>query len=394
MRCVALTTCAAIPDSTVPLRVSPMIAVSTVFWLDPGEYFFYAASPLPDGTETQPVRVVAPTYWPGVNIPADAKPLRLDIGREIRADFRLRYAAVWSVNGQTMNGMTGRSVAATVTLTPPAEDPSFSRYRAQSSYTGQFAMGNVAPGSYILMAKSGSGSSELTAFQRVEIRPVPVAPPGGYGVSLRLSPPLSINGRLFLESSEAVDLNEANITLLSIDPALPSPKSVLPRPDGQFVLNGIVEGGYVLEISSLPQDLYLKAARFGMDDILEKPLALETRDAASPLQILLGSDGGRLQVAAYNANGELHSGAQLALVPDAPRRNHRELFRVATSGEDGRAILRGIPPGRYKLFAWEKLEANGYLNPVYLQAYEDFGIPVNVTKGDNPPVSARLIPKE
>jgi hypothetical protein len=34
------------------------------------------------------------------------------------------------------------------------------------------------------------------------------------------------------------------------------------------------------------------------------------------------------------------------------------------------------------------------LNSDYLQAYEAFGIPVNITTGDNPPVSVRLIPKE
>ena len=49
-----------------------------IFWLDPGEYFFYAASPLPDSTEAaQPVRVFLPTYSPGVSTPDDAKPLAL-----------------------------------------------------------------------------------------------------------------------------------------------------------------------------------------------------------------------------------------------------------------------------------------------------------------------------
>src|SRR6267142_841733 len=81
------------------------------------------------------------------------------------------------------------------------------------------------------------------------------------------------------------------VTLISVDPDLPSPRSVFARPDGQFVLNGIVPGSYVLEISNLPRDLYLKAARFGAEDILEKSLTLEKRETANPLQILLGSDG-------------------------------------------------------------------------------------------------------
>lgn len=374
-----------------------------IFWLDPGEYFFYVASALSDTPATKPVPVFTPAYFPGVNAPEDAKSLRLDIGREVRVDFRLpRRVALWSVGGHAMNTVTGRPVAATIALTPPAQDPSFSKYRAQSSATGpnpgEFLMSNVAPGDYIVTARSGSGNQGIAAFQRIVLRAIPYAPPPspppGYSVSLTLSPPLSINGRLFIESRETVDLREASVALISIDPDLPSPRNVLARPDGQFILNGVVPGSYVLDISNLPQDLYLKAARFGAGDILEKPLTLETRAAANPLQILLGSDGGRLRAAAYNGKGELHSGAQFVLVPDAARRSRREQYRVATSGEDGKAILRGIPPGSYKLFAWEHLEPNAYLNTDYLQAYEALGVPVNIASGDNPPASARLIPKE
>jgi len=376
-----------------------------IFWLDPGEYFFYAASALPDPAEAQPVPVFTPAYFPGVDSAEDAKPLRLDIGREIRVDFRLlRRVALWTVTGHTMNGMTSRPVAATITLTPPAEDPSFSQYRAQSSatglYPGEFSMANVAPGSYILTAKGGSGDQEIAAFQRIVLRPIPYAPsvrPPTYRVSLTLSPPFSINGRLFVESREAADLREASVALVSVDSDLRSPRSVFARPDGQFVLKGVVPGSYVLDVSNLPRDFYLKAARFGaaeIEDILEKPLTVETRGAANLLQILLGSNGGRLQVSAYNGKGELHPGAQFVLVPDVKRRDRREQYRAAPSGEDGQATLRGIPPGSYKLFAWEHLETNAYLNSDYLQAYENFGVPVNIASGDNLPVSVRLIPKE
>jgi hypothetical protein len=40
------------------------------------------------------------------------------------------------------------------------------------------------------------------------------------------------------------------------------------------------------------------------------------------------------------------------------------------------------------------VEANAYLNPDYLQAYEAFGVPVNIGSGDNPRVATQLIPKE
>lgn len=265
-----------------------------IFWLDPGEYFFYASSALPESKEEQPLRVVTPTYFPGVRAPDDAKSLRLDMGREIRVDFRLsRRMSLWTVSGQTMDGGTSRSIAATITLTPSAQDPSFSRHRDESSATGrepgQFSILNVVPGSYVLMAKSGSGDQELAIFESVSLRPVPYSPrtrPPEHEVSLRLAPPFSITGRLFVESREGADLSGASVALISVDPDMPSPRRVFARPDGQLVLDDVVPGSYVLEISGLAHDLYLKAARFGDDDILEGPLTLDTPDAANPLGIL------------------------------------------------------------------------------------------------------------
>jgi hypothetical protein len=372
-----------------------------IFWLDPAEYFFYVTSPLPDVTNPQPVRPVTPTYFPGVSTPDEARSLRLDAGRELRVDFRLQRAAWWSVSGQTMNGMTSRSIGAAITLTPPAQDPTFSRYHTQSpsagSFVGRFSMENVAPGSYIVMAKSGSGEQEITAFQRIVLRALPPAAfSPDYSVTLKLSAPLSTNGRLFVESRETVDLRGASVALMPVDPDLPPPRSVLPGPDGQFLINGVVPGNYVLDIGNLPEDLYIKVARFGSDDILEKPVALETPQTPNrnSLQILLGSDGGHLLVAAYDAHGKPYSGAHFVLIPDVARRSRREQYRLAISGEDGKAFLRGIRPGSYKLFAWEHLETNAYLNSGYLQPYESFGVPVSIASGDNPPVSAPLIPKE
>lgn len=372
-----------------------------VFWLDPGEYFLYAASPLPDATEAETPVAYIPTYFPGVNVSEDAKAIRLDIGQEARADFQLRRAALWTISGHTSDAITSRPLDANITLMPPGGDPSVSQYRAKSSlspYPGEFSMGNVAPGSYILTAKSRAGNQDVAAFQRIEIRPVgyvpPPAPPPSYGAFVTLSAPLSINGRFFIESREAIDLSHASLALLSVDPDLPSPQPVSARPAGEFVLSKLVPGSYVLDLSNLPQDLYLKAARFGEDDVLEKPLVLKARDEARPLQILLGSDGGRLQAAAYGKKGELHAGAQFVLVPEAPRRYRREQYRIATSGEDGVATIRGILPGSYKLFAWEDLEPNAYLNSDFLRGYEDLGLSVKVAAGDNSPASVRLISKE
>ena len=69
-------------------------------------------------------------------------------------------------------------------------------------------------------------------------------------------------------------------------------------------------------------------------------------------------------------------------------------YRAAETDVDGRATLRGIPPGVYNLFAWEDLEPNAYLNSDYLRRYEPLATRTNIVSGSNHPLSVRLIPKE
>src|SRR5262249_55410794 len=148
--------------------------------LDPGEYFFYATSVPPEGNEVGPPTAVVPTYFPGVSTPEDARPVRLDIGREVRVDFRLRAAGLWEVAGHTMDDVSGKPLAASITIAPPGADPSFSQFHAQSPptgpFAGQFATDRVPPGSYIVLARTKSGDQELVAYRRIELRPVLIAP--------------------------------------------------------------------------------------------------------------------------------------------------------------------------------------------------------------------------
>jgi hypothetical protein len=362
--------------------------------LDPGDYFFYASSPVPEAAEPLPQAVV-PTYFPSVTDPTDAKSIHVDVGREVTGvDFRLRRTALVSVRGNVADGMTGRPAAATITLTRPAESPSFSRFQGRSvangPQAGEFALSeSVPPGSYIVSAKGTEPG--MAAFQRITIRSVLVS--YAYDIHLTLSSPLSLSGRMLVDPSSPVDLRGAKISLGSVDPALPSPTTERTQADGQFVFKGIAPGTYVLDLSDLPEDLYLKNARVVTTDVLEQPLTIQKQNP-QPLQIVLGSDGGKLSVTVFDTTQQPRTGALVVLIPDAARRHRRDQYRVITSGEGGQAVIRGIPPGNYRVFAWETMEPNAYLNSDYARGYEDLGIPVRISSGNNAPISVRMIPKD
>jgi hypothetical protein len=128
----------------------------------------------------------------------------------------------------------------------------------------------------------------------------------------------------------------------------------------------------------------------GKTDALEQEIDIHL-DSAEPLEILLKRDGGRIDGAVADAAGRPPARAEVVLVPDPARRRRTDLYKVVVSGDDGSFAIRGIAPGDYKVFAWESVEPNAYLNDEFMRQYEERGIPVRVTPGVNPRVQGRLI---
>jgi hypothetical protein len=84
-------------------------------------------------------------------------------------------------------------------------------------------------------------------------------------------------------------------------------------------------------------------------------------------------------------------GAHLALVPESGRRHRPDLYRLAVSDDAGQSVIRGIPPGDYKLFAWDSLEPNAHLNSDFLRSHEDLGTPLRIRPGENGAVVIKVI---
>ena len=355
-----------------------------IFWLDPGEYFLFVSS-LPRSSQDDSTllaqRSVPPTYYPGVADPASSKSVRLEIAHDADGlDFRLRRTSITVVKGQLFNSANSRPLVGAITLAPPPDVPSPLRYRASTDNLGTFVIDEpVAPGAYIALARSGS-RDDLIGFERIEIRALPLLPPPipEYVIRMRLAPPMQINGRFFVESGGTVDFRRARASLTAIQSGVPAITGQT-QADGRFSVRGLVNDSYLVSVSGLEEDAYLKAAILGDMDVLRTPLSLEKQPSSSlPLQILLASDGGRMNVAVVDAENHPFEAAQIVLAPDPARRQRPDQYRTATSGEDGQATIRAIPPGDYKLFAFETIEPNAYLNKDYLGQYERLGVDVRV----------------
>jgi hypothetical protein len=63
------------------------------------------------------------------------------------------------------------------------------------------------------------------------------------------------------------------------------------------------------------------------------------------------------------------------------RRQNFALMRTATTNAQGKFTMSALPPGPYRLFAWESIPAGAYQNAEFMKAYEDRGVSVIVQAG-------------
>jgi hypothetical protein len=134
----------------------------------------------------------------------------------------------------------------------------------------------------------------------------------------------------------------------------------------------------------------LKDARFGVKQILTEPFQISSQ-SSEILSITLSNGGGRIDGTLTNGQTKPEAGIQVVLIPDETR-DRTELYKNTTTDPSGHFTLRGIPPGNYKLFAWEAIEIYSYFDRDVLSKYESQGKQVKITEGTKEMVEMKIIP--
>jgi len=347
-----------------------------LYWLDPGEYIISASFVPPvktPGNPNEPVgrEAYAPTYYPNAPNIANAARISLKADQNILTlDFRLVRARAVSVRGSTTE--TNHNLSTIVTLVLAGDAAGKPRYTAKSNDRGLFEINNVAPGGYIATAEAMVGNELIKASKHIV-----VYDRDENNVGLILSPGIPVPGRIAIDTAAPLNLGAAHPGLSSVDRYLDSYAGSAFQADGQFIIKSVQPGEYAFDVAGIPEDLYIKSERSGQANLQGLTLGIGTASPA-PFEILLGTDGGRIDGTVADAAGKPFAGAQVVLVPRGDRRSLTSNYRVANSDEDGRFDLRGIPPGEYQLLALQDVEDRAWLNSEFIGKYQDMGTGVTI----------------
>jgi hypothetical protein len=162
----------------------------------------------------------------------------------------------------------------------------------------------------------------------------------------------------------------------------------LSQPGGEPV-GSVGDGIYQVGLSGLPADRYLEYARYAGRDTLDNGLHIEG-NPSSLLEITIGI-GGTIHGVVLKKGWDTVQDSQVILIPSADHRGNFNLYKTASSDQNGAYRIRGIAPGNYEIRAWEEVDPNAWLNEEFMnRPYQGGSYPLTITSRSSLEVYARV----
>ena len=374
-----------------------------LYGLIPGSYLVEVTpQPRPDPAETTNQTYVD-TFYPGVTSAAAASPVTVQPGAEVQQiDVDLRPVRAFSVRGRLVNElMRGTDQGGWVGLLPREEDSGGegsaaggiarsyfpgARYNAGVQSTqGDFEIRGVPAGSYWLI-----GTVQGNGRQYQGRTPVEVSDSDVQGVVVTVTPGVNLRGLIRVNPPGPFNYSGLTINLIAEEGTMGG-AGTQAKADGGLALQDVNSGTYRVNVSGFPEEYYVKSVKLGGVETLDTGMAI---DSPSPgvLEIVLSSQGGSITGAVFRDHQP--TAATVFLVPNPPRRNRQDLYSMKATKADGTFSLLGLPPGDFKLFAFEDPEPGLLADASLLQPFEAKAQTVHIEDGASQSVQLELIPAE
>jgi len=335
-----------------------------------------------------------PVYFPGAVDLDSASPISLAEGAELAdVDFRLRKVRAVTVRGHLVSP-SGKFASSQIEVVLAHNDANFASFVDRLSAfvdpaSGKFEVHGVPPGSYILIA------SQLLAGRSFGGRvPVEVNPSSSpEDVALLLTPAFEITGSVEVEGAPRGSLPSLSLRLSSSEGLALGPEpSAKIGSDGSIRLTGVTPGLWTLSVEPLPQGLWIKTESLGNSDAVAGEVNV-SESGRGQLHVVLVANGAQIS-GTVGKEGQ-PSRATVVLAPAAPElRSSRNFYRVTNTSEHGLFVLRNVPPGTYKLFAFQEIEPFEWLDPELQRTVEGVAELITVGPGESLQRDLTAIPPE
>ncbi len=308
-----------------------------------------------------------PTVYPGAADTSLAAPVEVAMGARVNGiDITIARARTFTVSGRVVTAAGSGATGASIGMHWGARGFNFDSALTTTTRNanGDFEIRGVQAGHYNLSAR---GSAEVTV--------VPLDVAGNVeGVKVVLGQGALVRANIKMDTGDAVKPQFWQILIIRDDG---NDGAALEPNDLVATQNNVPPGHYAVRMERLPENSYVKAIRSGDTDVLNDGLTI-AQGASVRFEITLAADAGKIEGTVTGKDDQPGLGATAVLVPEPRFRTRSDLFQTATTDQYGRFEFGMVPPGEYKVFAWDDVEPGIWNDPAFLKDYEKNGEPVTV----------------
>jgi hypothetical protein len=261
-----------------------------------------------------------------------------------------------------VNTLTGGAAAqAYLKLTPldAQSEPGHMEVGVWTGKDGLFEFRDVAPGGYVV-ATGATVFLATLAQPDAELKP-PATPLIGRAVvhvgeqdvdnvMVPLGDGALVTGTVRMAGGDSSKLSPwPTLMLAPADGQGEEPVAAQVKADGTFRIPRIVPDRYAVQVSGLPDGVYVKSIHFEGRDITGDDLNLAS-GAGGLLEIVLSPDAAAVSGIVRGADGEAAAGAIVQVCAGD------DTVKYVSTNENGEYKVGGLPPGDYRILAWEEVE--------------------------------------
>ncbi len=347
--------------------------------LSPGRYWLSASvrsnanffgDGAPRNSSDKPQEAYVTTYFPASTDEAGARPVDLVAGQTLASiDIRMKKETVYRVRGKVSAPPPVKNLR--VILTSREATQFRSMYGNNSGIVkedGSFEVAQVAPGTYYLVAALAQGM-----IRSVGRTPIDVARENIDNVVIPYFSGITVSGTIRIDGeipdNQKISFETMRLQFSPMEGGGFNFPGAVATAEATFKLENAGPEKYRIFFNGLPPGFWLKSISDGARDILDAGLDLSS-GASAPIEVVLAPGVGVLNGVVQDSKQQPAAGVMVSLLPDPMKDYRYDLTRNVPTDQSGKFNLSNLPPGDYKVYAWENFDFANALDPESLKAYE------------------------
>jgi len=376
--------------------------------INPGQYYLRADPNAPRvqmfvnrAAEREHLREV-PQFLGGARESKDATPLVIHGGENLTGlDFRIGTEPAVHLTGHVTGvpdlgtmpkpepgTVQMRGDERTIMISVGAIDEGVMRWIGGGSASApdyKFDLGEMIPGRYRIEASIENDKKTYTASQVVDTRQL------SGELVLALAPAVDIKGHFQMEGPTGQQKNSFEVRLTGNN-GIRRGITAKVAPDGNFTLVQVPVGEWQWTIDPFPRGAFLKSVHFGDKEVTFARLEVGSGSDAQ-LKIVASTRSAKIDGEVDAGSGDSKR-AGILLAPLGDRHNLARFYYSVAADDSGKFRMLGIAPGKYKIFALEKMVGADFRNPEAADQLKELGEEIDLAEGGSLTLHPKLIPME